>query len=287
MTVDIGRIGLWVFAGKWTPDDPEHREALGEVESLGYGALWLGAADGDLQLVSRLLDATERLVVATGIINIWNHDAAELAATYRRLAAPNLERLLIGLGNSHAPAVEPTGQRYTKPYSKLVSYLDELDNAPEPLPESSRVLAALGPRMVALAGERSLGAHPYLTTPEHTGRAREILGAGPLLAPEQKVVLESDPERARSIARQGAKMYLGLPNYVNNLRRLGFAEVDFADGGSDRLIDALVAWGDVDTVLRRVEQHHEAGADHVGIQVLTDSPELPRQQWRLLAEGLK
>jgi probable F420-dependent oxidoreductase len=283
MTVDIGRVGLWTFAGKWNPEDPEHREALGEVEELGYGALWLGAAAGDLQLASGLLDATERLVVATGIINIWDHDAAELAATYRRLATGHLERLLIGLGASHAPAV---GERYRKPYSKVVSYLDELDGAAAPLPESSRVLAALGPRMVALAGERSRGAHPYLTTPEHTARAREILGAGPVLAPEQKVVLETDPERARSIARDGAQMYLGLPNYLNNLRRLGFAEADFADGGSDRLIDALVAWGDADTVLRRVQQHQEAGADHVGIQVLTDSPGLPRQQWRLLAEGL-
>lgn len=287
MTVDIGRVGLWVFSGKWDLDAAEHREALAEVESLGYGAMWIGNAEGDLELVSGLLEATERLVIATGIVKVWMQDAAELAANYRNLATPHLERLLLGLGSSHAPLVEgQTGQRYSKPYSKLVSYLDELDAAAEPVPKNSRVLAALGPRTIALAGERSAGAHPYLTTPEHTAQAREILGAGPLLAPEQKVVLETDPDKARSIARDGVQMYLGLPNYLNNWRRLGFSEADFADGGSDRLIDALVAWGDVDSVVRRVTQHHEAGADHVNLQALSDAPGLPRQEWRRLADAL-
>lgn len=287
MTVDIGRTGLWVFGGLWDPQDPEHREALAEVESLGYGALWLGNVEGDLKLVSGLLDATERLVIATGIVKVWMQSAAELTRAYRSLAAPHLDRLLLGLGSSHAPLVEgETGQRYAKPYSKLVSYLDELDAEPSPVPRESRVLAALGPRTLALSGERTRGAHPYLTTPEHTAQAREILGAGPLLAPEQKVVLETDPGKARQIAREGVGFYLQLPNYLNNWRRLGFSEADFADGGSDRLIDHLVAWGDLDDVVRRVNRHHEAGADHVNLQVLTGRPGLPRQEWRRLAEAL-
>ncbi|MER2093254.1 MAG: TIGR03620 family F420-dependent LLM class oxidoreductase, partial [Saccharopolyspora rectivirgula] len=214
--------------------------------------------------------------------------AAELTRAYRDVPAQQLDRLLLGLGSSHAPLVEgETGQRYAKPYSKLVSYLDELDAEPNPVPHESLALAALGPRTLALAGERTKGAHPYLTTPEHTAQAREILGSGPLLAPEQKVVLESDPDRARAIAREGVAFYLELPNYLNNWRRMGYEEADFADGGSDRLIDQLVAWGELDDVVRRINEHHEAGADHVTLQVLNGQPGLPRQEWRRLAEALR
>ncbi|RCW45230.1 putative F420-dependent oxidoreductase [Halopolyspora algeriensis] len=287
MAVRLGKVGLWTGEWAWDPINGERREAVAELDDLGYGTLWLGNATGDLRVLSELLGAGKKLVVATGIVNVWTHDAAGLAAAYQRVDRAHPGRVLIGLGSSHAPLVERTGQAYTKPYSKLRSFLDELDRAESPLPPHAQVLAALGPRTLALAGQRTAGAHPYLVTPEHTARAREILGEEPLLAPEQKVVVESDPARAREIAREGVAVYLGLPNYVNNLRRLGFAEDDFTGGGSDRLIDALVAWGDVDTVLRRVREHHEAGADHVALQVLTGSDELPREQWRELAPAVR
>lgn len=287
MAIEIGRFGLWTGAPSWDGDDAEHREALAEVEELGYAALWLGVAPGDLRTVQALLGATKKLVVATGIVNIWEHEAADLAAAYQRVDRAHPGRALIGIGPSHAPVVERSGQSYEKPFSKLRSYVDELDAADDPLPPQARVLAALGPRALALAGERSAGAHPYLTTPEHTAIARDVLGDGPLLAPEQKVVLETDPVEAREIARLRTAPYLGLPNYLNNLRRLGFTDEDFADGGSDRLIDGLVAWGDLDTIAGRVRAHREAGADHVCVQVLSRGTELPREDWRELAPALR
>lgn len=283
MVAQVGKVGLWAGSWMWDPNDQEHRAALAELDELGYGALWLGNASGDLRLVSELLGATKKLAVGTAIVNVWTHDPNELAAAYQRVDRGYPGRILIGLGSSHAAAVEPTGQRYVKPYSKLRSFLDEIDTAESPLPPHALMLAALGPRTLALAGERSAGALPYLTTPRHTAQAREILGAGPLLAPEQKVVLEREPSRAREIARAGLQIYLGLPNYLNNLRRLGFSDEDFAGGGSDRLVDALVAWGGLDDVLPRVREHHQAGADHVGLQVLTGGTELPLAQWRELA----
>ncbi|MEU6132740.1 LLM class F420-dependent oxidoreductase [Saccharopolyspora sp. NPDC047091] len=292
MAVAVGRVGVWMLAPAWDLDNAEHREAVAELDALGYGALWLGMAPGDLRVVQGLLEQTKKLVVATGIINIWTHEAADIGAAYQRVDRVAPGRALVGLGTSHAPLVERAGQSYTKPFSKLRSFVDELDAAPEPLPVQARVLAALGPKALQLAGERSAGAHPYLTTPEHTAWAREVLGDGPLLAPEQKVVLETDPDKAREIGRAGAGPYLELPNYLNNLRRLGYTDDDFADGGSDRLIDALVAWGDLDAIAERVAAHHDAGADHVAVQVLTDSsPQdrrsaVPREQWRELAPAL-
>ncbi|MCX2729717.1 LLM class F420-dependent oxidoreductase [Saccharopolyspora sp. NFXS83] len=287
MAIEIGRFGLWTGSRSWDGDDAEHREALAEIDELGYGALWLGMAPGDLRQVQALLGATKKLVVATGIVNVWEHEAADLAAAYQRVDRVHPGRALVGIGPSHAPIVEKSGQAYDKPFSKLRSYVDELDAADDPLPPQARVLAALGPRALALAGEKAAGAHPYLTTPEHTAFAREVLGDGPLLAPEQKVVLETDPARAREIARSRTAPYLGLPNYVNNLRRFGFTDADFADGGSDRLIDALVVRGDVDAVADRVRAHREAGADHVCLQVLDSGSALPREQWRELAPALR
>ncbi|WP_243793957.1 LLM class F420-dependent oxidoreductase [Saccharopolyspora gloriosae] len=287
MAIEIGRFGLWTGAPSWDGDTVEHREAVAEIDELGYGALWLGLAPGDLRTVQALLAATKKLVVATGIINIWEYPAAEVAAAYQRVDRVHPGRALIGIGPSHAPVVENSGQSYVKPFSKLKSYVDELDAVEEPLPSQARVLAALGPRALALAGERAAGAHPYLTTPEHTAVAREVLGDGPLLAPEQKVVLETDPAEAREIARDRTGPYLQLPNYLNNLRRLGYTDEDFADGGSDRLIDSLVAWGDADTIADRVRAHRDAGADHVTVQVLSRGSDLPRWQWRELAPALK
>ncbi len=284
MTVDVGRVGVWVssrlLAGPTAVDD------VVELDELGYGALWIGSSAGDLTLVSQLLAATGRLVVATGIVNIWTEPAGPTAAAYHRVSQAHPDRLLLGLGAGHQAAVERTGQRYERPYQKLVAYLDELDAADPPVPQAGRALAALGPRVLRLARDRTAGAHPYLVTPEHTRQAREILGPDALLAPEQKVVLETDPGVARAIARATLALYLALPNYTNNWLRLGFTPDDLADGGSDRLVDAMVAWGDPATVLTRVAEHHQAGADHVCIQVLTNPPDFPKAGLRTLAEAL-
>lgn len=291
MSLDLRPVGIWTMSPAWEAAEDTLAEAAAEIDDLGYGALWLGVARGDLDLPERLLGATHRLVVATGIVNIWTDPSTLVAASYRRVTATHPDRLLLGLGASHAAVVEArTGERYTKPLSRLGGYLDELDALTPPVPHDRLVLAALGPKALQLAARRTAGAHPYLVPPEHTRRAREIMGPAALLASEQKVVLETDPTVARSIARQGMSLYLGLPNYTNNLRRLGFTDDDLRDGGSDRLVDALVAWGDVETVVARVGEHLDAGADHVCIQVLTapvGRPQtLPRDAWRTLAGPL-
>jgi probable F420-dependent oxidoreductase len=235
------------------------------LEQLGYSALWLGAADGDLHLAEEVLDATTTLTVATGIVNIWRDESKTVAAAYHRVAAKHPQRFLLGLGVGHPESI---GDRYAKPYSELVAYLDVLDA--EQVPIARRVLAALGPKVLRLSAERAAGAHPYLVTPEHTRRAREIMGTGPLLAPEQKVVLDTDPVRARAIGRPAVeKPYLGLVNYTNNLRTLGFDDADLTGGGSDRLIDALVMHGDPAAVSAGLGRHLDAGADHVAINLIT------------------
>jgi probable F420-dependent oxidoreductase len=262
MSIELGRIGIWRHASGLTP------EVIAEVEALGYGAIWVGGSPGgDLSVVQNLLEVTDHIAVATGIVNVWKDDAATIGADYHRIAARYPDRFLLGLGIGHP---EHTAE-YLSPYDKLASYLDELDDIK--VPADGRVLAALGPRVLALAADRSAGAHPYLVTPEHTRRARQILGAGPVLAPEQKVVLETDPERARAIARPRVQNpYLGLTNYVSNLRRLGWADADVAGGGSDALIDALVVHGDAQALGRGVTAHLDAGADHVAVQVLGSDP---------------
>jgi probable F420-dependent oxidoreductase len=197
------------------------------------------------------------------------------------------DRFLLGIGVSHAPAVEQAGREYRRPLSAMVGYLDELDAAVEPVPQDERVIAALAPRMLELARERTRGSHPYLVSPEHTRLAREALGPGKLLAPEQTAVLELDPERARTLAREWLATYLRLPNYVENLLRTGFDRADVGNGGSDRLVDEIVAWGDVDAILAKVEAHRAAGADHVALQVIPSDPtRLPREQWRRIAAAL-
>jgi len=262
MGIELGRIGIWRHATGLTP------ELAAEVEALGYGAIWIGGSpDGDLRLAEQVLDATDHIAVATGIVNVWKDDAATVGASYHRIAARHPDRFLLGLGIGHPEAT----QQYRQPYATLVSYLDELDDLG--VPAEARVLAALGPKVLALAARRTAGAHPYLVTPDHTREARRLLGAGPLLAPEQKVVLETDPERARAIGRPRVeKPYLGLSNYLANLRRLGWSDADLADGGSDALIDALVLHGDAEAIGRGITAHLDAGADHVAIQVLGPEP---------------
>jgi probable F420-dependent oxidoreductase len=267
----------------WT-DDKESADAAAELDGLGAGALWLGGVNGDLKLVSSLLDATSRLTLATGIVNMWMYQAADVAAVTGQVNERHPGRFLLGVGIGHAPSTEAMGLRYEKPYAKMVEYFDALDDAAAPVAVEDRILAALGPKALQLAAERSVGSHPYLVTPDHTAQARAVLGAGKVLAPEQKVVLETDPAKAREIARKGIAIYLKLPNYTNNLKRLGFTDDDVAEPGSDGLVDAIVAWGDVATAMARVQAHLDAGADHVAIHVVTATPnEIPRAAWRELA----
>ena len=284
-------MGIWC-GGPWRVEEraAEAAEVAAEAEELGYGALWLsgGQKPGVSPLFKGLLDATSRVVVASGIISIWRAGPAEVAQAAADLRAAHPGRFLLGLGVSHADPVQASGQSYVRPYSRMVHYLNELDSQQPTVPSDQRVLAALGPRMLALSAARAAGAHPYFVPVEHTARAREALGTGPLLAPEQAVVLETDPARAREIARSYAtSFYLRAPNYANNLRRLGFGDADLGGGGSDRLVDAVVAWGDAGAIARRVREHHQAGADHVCVQVLTATPDaFPRAEYRALAEAL-
>jgi probable F420-dependent oxidoreductase len=273
----LNEIGIWARTAELSVD------LAREVERLGYSAIWIGGSpDGQLRIVDELLAATERLVVATGIVNIWRDDARTVAASHKRITAAFPDRFLLGVGVGHPEAESD----YQHPYRSLVDYLDVLDA--EGVPKDERVLAALGPQVLRLAAERSAGAHPYLTTPEHTREARGILGDGPLLAPEQKVVVEADAEKARALGRpKVAKPYLELSNYLQNLRKLGYTDDDFANGGSDRLIDALVAHGDAATAVQRVRAHLEAGADHVPIQLITEKGADPLEGYRALAEALE
>jgi probable F420-dependent oxidoreductase len=288
--VDLGRIGIWC-GGPWRVDDraAEAGEVAAELERLGYGALWLsgGFQPGFTPRFRMLLEATERVVVASGIISIWLANPRETAHAVAELRASHPDRFLLGLGVSHAEPVERAGQAYVRPYSRMVAYLDELDRQEPPVPAERRVLAALGPRMLKLSAARTLGAHPYFVPVEHTARARELLGAGPLLAPELAVVLEPDPARARRVARAHVARYLAAPNYTNNLRSLGFGDDDLAGEGSDRLVDAVVAWGDTAAIARRVDEHLQAGADHLCMQVLISNADVfPRAEYRILAEAL-
>ncbi|HYM50554.1 MAG TPA: LLM class F420-dependent oxidoreductase [Candidatus Limnocylindrales bacterium] len=288
----LGRIGIWTTALDFQPM-AQARQAAAELESMGFGALWIGEAARREPFANAgiLLSATQRIVYATGIANIYVRDPMAMAAGQKTLAEAFPDRFLLGLGVSHAPMVQGRGHEYGKPVATMRAYLDAMDRAPfqaVPPPEPPpRVLAALGPKMLELARDRAWGAHPYFVPVAHTAEARKVLGTGPLLAPEQAVVLETDAQKARAIARAHTKTYLRMPNYVNNLRRLGWADEDLAETGSDRLVDAIVAWGEVETVAARVAQHLHAGADHVCIQVLTEDPrKLPMEQWRVLAGAL-
>lgn len=289
----LGPVGIWTFALDQQPSS-RVAEVLAELEELGYGAVWVPEAVGREAIANAagLLAATRRMVVATGIANIYLRHPVAAAAAWRTLNEAHDGRFLLGLGVSHAPMVGGMLQQaWDRPLRRMREYLDVMDEAiffaAPPAVPPSRVLAALGPKMLDLARERALGAHPYLVPVEHTARARDRLGPGPLLAPEQAVVLDADPSSARTTARDHLKGYLGLPNYADNLRRLGWSDDDLADGGSDALVDALVAWGDEEAIVHRVRAHHEAGADHVCLQVLTPEPgALPLDAWRRLAPAL-
>jgi probable F420-dependent oxidoreductase len=262
--------------------DRSIRAAADELESLGYSAVWTPDVGGDVfGALQRLLDATSTITVATGILNIWMHDAAQVAAFRAGLNEPQRSRLLLGLGVSHGALI---GDDWVRPLDVMRRYLDALDA--EGVPASDRCLAALGPRMLELAAARTAGAHPYLVTPEHTSQARAVLGSGALLAPEQGVVFETDPTQARAIARQPLGMYATLPNYTNNWKRLGLSDEDVADL-SDRLVDRLVAWGDASSIAARLQEHRDAGANHVCVQVLSSpAAPMPRAAWRELAPAL-
>ncbi len=259
---DLGRFGAWLPTRSITP------ELAAQIESLGYAAIWIGGSpDADLAWVDAALANTDSVQLATGIVNIWTAPAPAVAESFQRIESAHPGRFLLGIGAGHR---EHT-QEYIKPYDALVTYLDELDAAM--VPTSRRVLAALGPRVLRLSAERSAGAHPYLTTPEHTAKARELVGSSVFLAPEHKVVLTTDRDEARAIGRRYLEHYLGLSNYVNNFLRMGFTEDDVRKPGSDKLVDAMVAYGTPDAIAQRLNEHLEAGADHVGVQVLDGWPE--------------
>lgn len=289
----MGPIGLWQFSLDRQPWS-RAKELAAELEAMGWHALWIPEATNRNAFVNAtlLLGATTTMTIATGIAPIHNRDAIASANGQRTLDEAFPNRFVLGLGVSHAWLVEDIrGGTYTPPLATMRAYLDRMDAAPfsayPPSAPGRRVLAALGPKMLALAAERADGAHPYLTTPEHTATAREILGAGKILAPDQKVVLSTDADEARAIARANLTGYLVQPNYQKSFKRQGFTDDDIANGGSDRLVDAIVAWGDLDTIAARVQAHRDAGADHVAVQVLPKTMEyLPLPEWREVASAV-
>ena len=282
---EFGRYGVWIRASLWPTSPTEIASTAAELESLGYGSVWLGASPpDDLALPEAILAATSRLVVGTSIIDIWVSDPVKLAASDARVRAAHPGRFYLGLGSGHAPGAEAIGQRYVRPLSKLRGVLDALTD----VPADERMIAALGPKALETARDLTAGALPYLVPPAHTADARAILGPGKLLIPEQKVLLSTNETAARAAARNHTAYYLKLPNYTNNLRRYGLTDEDFAGEGSDRWVDTLVVWGDERRVKEGVDAHFTAGADHVAVQILakTDKPGLPREEWRTIAKAL-
>lgn len=286
--MDLAGVGVWSSQLRYG-DPAEAGEAAAELEELGFTALWIPDVGGPvLDSVDHLLSSTKQVAIATGILNLWMHSPADVAAKYAELTAAHGERFLMGIGVSHAPLIDSKEPGlYRKPLAATLAYLDALDATEQPVAAANRVLAALGPKMLELAATRSRGAHPYLVTPDHTRFAREQLGEGPLLLPEQTVILTDDAAEARAIGTDWLRAYLALPNYANNLLRSGFTQDDLTSV-SDRLFDAIIASGDEETVLRRVNEHLAAGADHVCVQVITANPrEFPKEQWRRLAAAVR
>ena len=273
----LGQWGIWRGAYQLTG------ELAATLEADGFGALWVGGSpDGDLVLIEELLDATSRLTVGTSIVNMWKSDPHEVARSFARVQQRHPGRFVLGVGAGHPEAT----QQYQRPYQTLASYVDTLLD--DGVPRDMLVLAALGPRVLRLARDHTAGAIPYLVPPEHTRLAREILGPGPLLAPEQKAVLGTDLARARALGRERVRQpYLGLVNYTSNLRRFGWTDADLSEGGSDALVDALVAHGTADQVAAQLARHLEAGADHVVVQLVTEPDADPRPGYQALARALR
>jgi probable F420-dependent oxidoreductase len=268
--MELGKLGIWRRRQAGV-------DALEEIEALGYGTFWIGSSPSVAD-ARPFLEHTSTLTIATGILNVWQHEPADVAASAAELRRSFPGRFLLGIGIGHPEATA----EYRKPLGTMRAFFDGLDAAPEPVPREERIAAALGPKMLAFAAERSLGAHPYFTTPEHTRIAREAVGPDRVVATEVAVVVEPDAERARERARTYAAMYLGTSNYVRNLQRLGFTEREIADGGSDRLIDAVIPHGSAGAVAEAVRAHFDAGADHVCLQPLGQSVE----DYRALAREL-
>jgi probable F420-dependent oxidoreductase len=277
----LGRIGAW-FNPRY--DDDTRTDYVVRAEALGYPTAWLGfgrASISDLALVERVLDATTTITVATAIVNMWTNDPADIARAYQRIASRHGDRFLLGVGVGHPESITT----YRQPYATMVDYLDQLDAGG--VPADRRILAALGPRALRLAADRTLGTHPYLVVPDHTRETRQLLGPDVVIAPEHKVVVETDPDAARRIGRPFvADPYLELRNYTNNLRRYGYTDDDIAGGGSDRLIDALVLHGTTDAIAAGLDAHLDAGADHVAVQVLTSAGQDPLPAYQQLASAL-
>jgi probable F420-dependent oxidoreductase len=284
---DLGRYGLWAPWRIWPEDAGAVAEAAREIQDLGFGAFWIGGSPSDdLRLAEAVLASTTTLVVGTSIVDIWTSDGERLAASHARIAKAFPGRFYLGVGSGHAPSAESLGQSYTRPLTRLREFLS---GPLAGVPAQERMIAALGPKALETAGELTAGALPYLMPPAHTAEARRILGAGPLLVPEQKVFLGTDAEQARQAGRRALRPYLSLPNYTRQLARYGLDEADLAGEGSDRFIDSAVVRGDDDQVRAGIDAHLRAGADHVAVQVLTEdgrSTTLPREQWRRLAEIL-
>lgn len=258
---DLGKFGS--FGRGVTPQQAK------DIEALGYGAVWVGGSPpAELDWVEPILEKTTTLQVATGIVNIWTADAGPVSESFHRIDKAYPGRFLLGIGVGHPEAL----QQYRKPIDALNDYLDKLDEYG--VPKNRRVVAALGPQVLKLSARRGAGAHPYLTTPEHTAQARELLGPDAFIAPEHKAILTTDADSARDIGRKALDLYLGLTNYLNNFKRLGFTDEDLAKPGSDRLVDALFAYGTTDAIAARLNEHIAAGADHVPVQVLTSADKL-------------
>src|ERR1700761_9620609 len=285
--MDLTGVGIWSSQLRYG-NAAESADAAAELDELGFRALWIPDVGGQVfDAVGNLLAATKQTTIATGILNLWMHTPADVASNFASLTADHGDRFLLGIGVSHAPLIDAGNPgRYRKPLAATETFLDELDATPQPVPVQRRVLAALGPKMLQLSARRGAGAHPYLVTPEHTATARGVLGDGPLLLPEQTVILTDNADEARATGTDWLRSYLALPNYANNLLRSGFSEDDVSQV-SDRLFNAIIAWGNEDAILRRVSEHRSAGAKHVFVQVLLRDPKAyPREEWRRIAAAL-
>jgi probable F420-dependent oxidoreductase len=290
-TQNLGRVGLWTAAFDLQPM-AKAQEAIAQVEEMGFSTVWVPEAvlREPFASTSLLLSATKKMVLATGIASLHARTAQTMNAGWRTVSEAFPDRFLLGIGVSHAPMVMGVHKgAYEKPYTTMVNYLEAMDNgvflSPQPASPPQRVLAALGPKMLKLSAERAAGAHPYFVPVEHTPYARDIMGPDALLAPEQAVVFETDPTKARAIARQHMTTYTRLPNYTNNLKRFGFTEEEIVNQ-EDRLVDAIVAWGSTDTIVARIKQHLDSGANHVCVQVLGENPAgLPMREWQELADA--